>query len=66
MYLQLNNILLPSKLTSEEVREPKLLERHTKRGRTHELFQTLKTRTAKKKDEKQIEFTNMIGLKKQM
>ena len=41
VYLQLNDILLLRKLTSEEVRESKLPERETKSGRAHELFKTL-------------------------
>ena len=79
MYLQLNDILLLRKLTSEEVREPKLPERETKSGRPNELFNTLKTRTEKARNEfmfrtarivnrieKQIDCTKMIGLKKRI
>ena len=77
MYLQLNDILLLRKLTSQEVRELKLTERETKSGRAHEL--TLKTRTEKARNEfmfktaqvvnrleKQLDFTKMIGLKKRL
>ena len=76
MYLQLNDILLLRKLTSEEVREPKLPEGETKIGRADELFKTSKARTEKagtefifrtarivNRLEKQIDFTKMIGLK---
>ena len=77
MCLQLNDFLLLRKLTSEEIREPKLPERETKSARAHELFKTWKTRTEKARNEfmfrtsrivnrleKQIDFTKMIGLKK--
>ena len=76
MCLQLNDFLLLRKLTSEEVREPKLPERETKSARAHDLFRTWTTRTEKVRNEfmfrtsrlanrleKQIDFTKKIGLK---
>ena len=79
MYLHLNEILLLGKLTSEEVREPKLPEREAKTGRAHEPFKTLKTRTEKARyefmfrtarivngHEKPIDFTKVISLKQRI
>ena len=79
MYLQLKEMLLLRKLTSEEVREPKLCEREIKCWRDHEWFMRLNTRTEKAKNEFifrtarivnrlqiQIDFTKMIDLKKRI
>ena len=79
IYLQLNEILLLNKLTSEVLRDPKLPERETKSGRAQELLKSMKTRTKKarrefmfrtarivKGVENQIDFTKLIGLRKRV
>ena len=79
IYLQLNEMLLLRKLTSEVVRGPKLPERETKSGGAQEMLKTMKTTTKKarrefmfrtarivKGVENQINFTKLIGLRKQV